>query len=169
MRTGFNLLRMRVSFTLRPPPDSEERTSGHQPRPPPTTPERTTMTPQVSSRERLLAELLRDLSGSNFPDLASALLPKLGCRDTTPRRRRRRPTGGRKRKHSGWLSDSGSSYSDESDSSWSRGSDDTCFSRTPDLEISPEHPDPETESYATEMRLAPLPGSRNFKGLGPRL
>lgn len=148
--------------------DSEsEETSGLLPRAPPTTPERRTTTPKVSSKTKLLAELLRDLSGNRFPQLASALLPKLGSRGTTARRRRSKPISKNRKRGSSWLSDSDSDWSDDSRSYSSGGTEDTCFSSTPELQISSECSDAEAESPPVTTRLAPLPGQKNFRGLGP--
>lgn len=170
MNDGLNPRTPRVTFKLEPPADSVEKMFGHRPSVENTAPTAPTTTPQVSSRERLLAELLRDLSGSKFPDLASALLPQLGSRGSTRRRRTRRPTTGSKRRSRPWESESEDSYSEGSGSfsSGAEDSDGTCFSTTPELQISPIGSDEETSCSAAQTRLAPLPGQANFRGLGPR-
>lgn len=159
MKDGINLPnRPKVTFQLSP---ELAEASGRPQSAPITIPERKTTTPQVSSREQLLAELLKDLSGTNFPQLASALLPQLGCRASTPPRRRRRHTAGTKRKFT--------IDSDESDSSWTCSS--ASFSsggwETPELQISSLSSDEEGASSAVTTRLAPLPRGTDPKYLGP--
>lgn len=159
MKDGINLLtRPRVHFQLNP---ELEEGSGHHKSAPITVPETPTTTSQVSSREQLLAELLKDLSGSKFPQVASALLPQLGYRDTTRRRRKKPPTTGGKRKYA--------ESSDDSDSSWSTSS--LSFSsgswETPDLQISSLSSEEEGASSAVTTRLAPLPRGTAPKYLGP--
>lgn len=172
MKNGHNLLtRPRVHFQIRPPPDSAEKMFGHRPSAPITIPTKKTTTSQVSSKEKLLAELLRDLSGNSFPQLASALLPQLGYREPTAQKRKR-SLSKRRRRRSSSYSDTSGEDSYEKSRSFSSGdedSDDTCFTSTPDIQVSPIGTDEEADSLAIQTRLAPLPGQRNFKGLGPKI
>lgn len=163
MNTGFNH-RTRVTFQLEAPPNTPEKKSGHPPNAE-STPyiQKTTMS-QVSSKAKHYAELLKDLSGSNFEELASVLLQHLGSRGRTARRKKKRPTIGRKRK-SYELSDSESetSYS----ASFSSGQDSSYYDTSESEEKSPQHRYTKGKSYPAQTKLAPLPGQADFQPLGP--
>lgn len=171
MKCGLNPRRT-VSFQMTPiqetPQKSTPNMSGRQPKSESTVRTRQTSTPGGLSKERLFAELLKDLSGSNFPKLASVLLPKLGSRDTMPQRRRSKPTlSGRKRKHE-WIEDSEDSFSGDS-ASFSSGGE---YSENADLSGADSEEGAfggvqAAPSYAAQTRLAPLPIKGHYPTLGP--
>lgn len=172
MKNGLNLHdRPKVNFQLTPPVDSAEKTSGHQRKPESTAHTKKTSTNQVSSRAKHLAELLKDLTGNNFPQLASVLLPKLESRGrTAPKRRKYSIIKNRRRKREYYTS-SGEDSS-ESSRSFSSGAEDTDSSSVGDYGPVPNTPigsDEETNCSAIQTRLAPLPGQKDFRGLGPKI
>lgn len=150
--------------------ESTQKMSGLQKKSENTVRTRPTTTSGGLSKEALFAELLKDLSGNNFPQLASVLLPKLGSRDTMPRRRRRRRTISRNRRKREYESDSDDSYYDDSASFSSGGRKSTHAGVSEsDSEESAFGTDEEALRFAAQTRLAPLPGQENFRGLGPRI
>lgn len=157
---------MKVHFDLSPPLEEslEETECGPQRNVVTTGPTTQTTTPQVSSKAKHLAELLKDLSGDNFPELASVLLSKIGSRERVHRRRRKRPTGNTKKRYRDWElvssgSSSDSSYTGSTGRDWS-GTE----TSTTDTE---DDQDQACTSNAIQTRLAPLFKPEDLRPLGP--
>lgn len=166
--TGFKP-RTRVTFQLTAPTATPEKECGPRPNAANTASGRPTTMNQVSSRARLLAELLSDLSGPNFPELASVLLPQLGSREPTARRRRRRPTTTRKRKSRAW-SESESDFDSENSASFSSNQNSSYYtdSSEEEMEESSIRGMQAIGSHPAARRLAQIPGQENFQPLGAR-
>lgn len=168
MNTGFNPRTMHVNFNLTAPPNTPEKKYGHQPSAESTPYIPKTTMKQVSSKPKHYAELLKDLSGNNFEELASVLLQRLGCRERTVRRKKKKLTIGRKRR-SNVLSDSESSDYTEYSASFSSGQNSSYYDSSETEEKSPYHRYSKASGYAAQTRLAPLPGQADFQPLGPCL
>lgn len=157
-----------VTFQLTPPMDTPEKVSGRPPDVPSTSSTVPISTPQVSSRERHFAELLKDLSGQNFDQLASVLLQRLGCRERTRRRKKKKVTFGRKRKNAEMYETDSDEYSAYS-ASFSSGENSTPSDSSETEEESENDRMAPSARYPAQTKLAPLPGQRDFKPLGPRI
>lgn len=156
-----------VNFQLTPPTDTPEKVCGHPPDAPSTSSTTPISTPQVSSREKHFAELLKDLSGQNFDQLASVLLQRLGCRERTRRRKKKKVTFGRKRKNAEMYETDSDEYSAYS-ASFSSGENSTPYTSETEEESENDRM-AASARYPAQTKLAPLPGQRDFKPLGPRI
>lgn len=174
MKYGLNL-RTHVTFDLSPPEDpplsSTQRKSGLRLKRRSTVRMKKTTTSGGSSTQTPFKELLSRLSEKQCKQLASALLPKPGSRDTMLRRRRRKnTTTSKKRKREHETDSEDSSWGDSG--SYSSGGkkkrsdyDDTSDSE--EVHSGSESSEPEQDYPAARTRLAPLPFRRDCKPLGP--